>query len=256
MDSLDHLTGRLNNHLDLSPRKVPHPAQNWFLVGPRQRIHLALHPGPTAHPLHPAPELETNCDSLCIFHSLIIDSDPRFGQVRSPMYAVIETGGKQYRVAPGDLIQVEKLEGDKGSKIKFDKILFASKGAADSAQIWLGKPYLNGAAVEAEVLAQGRGEKVLIVKMKRRKQYRRTQGHRQELTQLLITQVSNGAGETATLSDADKSAKLAKFINPLKVKGLAHTPKTVGSRKRLSAAVKAKAAAPKKTAAKTKKAAK
>jgi hypothetical protein len=88
--------------------------------------------------------------------------------------------------------------------------------------------------------------------MKRRKQYRRTQGHRQELTQLLITQVSNGAGESAALSDADKSAKLAKFVNPLKAKGLAHTPKTVGSRKRLSAAVKAKAAAPK-AATKTKK---
>jgi len=175
----------------------------------------------------------------------------RFGQVPSPMYAVIETGGKQYRVAPGDLIQVEKLEGGKGSKVKFDKILFASKGAADSAQIWLGKPYLNGATVEAEVLAQGRGDKVLIVKMKRRKQYRRTQGHRQELTQLLITQVSNGAGESASLSETDKSAKLAKFINPLKAKGLAHTPKTVGSRKRLSAAVKAKAAAPKAAAKKS-----
>ncbi|MEN9722326.1 MAG: ribosomal protein [Pseudomonadota bacterium] len=161
------------------------------------------------------------------------------------MYAVIETGGKQYRVAPGDLIQVEKLDGDQGSKIKFEKVLFASKGAADSAQVWLGKPYLSGAAVEAEVLAQGRGEKVLIVKMKRRKQYRRTQGHRQELTQLLITGVSNGAGETATLSDSDKKAKLAKFTNPLKAKGLAKTPKTLGSRKRLSAAVKTKAAAPK-----------
>jgi large subunit ribosomal protein L21 len=168
------------------------------------------------------------------------------------MYAVIETGGKQYRVAPGDLIQVEKLEGDKGSKIKFDKVLFASKGAADSAQIWLGKPYLNGATVEAEVLAQGRGDKVLIVKMKRRKQYRRTQGHRQELTQLLITSVANGAGEAASLADADKAAKLAKFSSPLKAKGLAHTPKTVGSRKRLSAAVKqTKSAATTKAGAKT-----
>lgn len=154
------------------------------------------------------------------------------------MYAVIETGGKQYRVAPGDFIQVEKLEGEKGSKIKFEKVLFASQGAAENAKIWLGTPYLNGAAVEAEVLGQGRGEKVLIVKMKRRKQYRRTQGHRQELTQLLITQVSNGSGESASLATAEKTAKMAKFINPLKAKGLARTPKTVGSRKRLSAQVK------------------
>jgi len=186
------------------------------------------------------------------FHSLILDRPIPFGQVATPMYAVIETGGKQYRVAPGDLIQVEKLEGEKNSQIKFDKILFASKGAADSAQIWLGKPYLNGAAVEAEVLAQGRGEKVLIVKMKRRKQYRRTQGHRQELTQLLITSVSNGSGESATLSDADKSAKLAKFFTNLKPKGPASQTKTLGSRKKMTAAKKAASIAAKgKTAAKT-----
>ena len=169
------------------------------------------------------------------------------------MYAVIETGGKQYRVAPGDFIQVEKLDGEKGAKVKFEKVLFASQGAAESAQIWLGKPYLSGATVEAEVLAQGRGDKVLIVKMKRRKQYRRTQGHRQELTQILITQVSNGAGGSASLSDADKTAKLAKFTNPLKAKGLARTPKTVGSRKRLSAQVKTtKSSGPKKSKAKAK----
>jgi hypothetical protein len=88
--------------------------------------------------------------------------------------------------------------------------------------------------------------------MKRRKQYRRTQGHRQELTQLLITSVANGAGEAASLADADKAAKLAKFSSPLKAKGLAHTPKTVGSRKRLSAAVKqTKSAATTKAGAKT-----
>jgi len=167
------------------------------------------------------------------------------------MYAVIETGGKQYRVAPGDLLQIEKLSGDAGSKIKFEQVLFASKGAADSAQIWLGKPYLNGASVEAEVVGQGRGEKVLIIKMKRRKQYRRTQGHRQEQTQLLVTSVANGAGETATLSAADKTAFLAKFHTNLKAKGPARTAKTLGSRKRMAAAAGAskKAAAPKATKA-------
>lgn len=171
------------------------------------------------------------------------------------MYAVIETGGKQYRVAPGDLLEVEKLSGDAGSKIKFDHVLFASKGAADNAQIWLGKPYLNGAAVEAEVVGQGRGEKILIIKMKRRKQYRRTQGHRQNLTQLLVTSVTNGAGETANLSAEARKDFMSKFHTNLKPKGPARVAKTLGSRKRLAAAAGAAKKAPK-AAAKTAKAAK
>jgi large subunit ribosomal protein L21 len=168
------------------------------------------------------------------------------------MYAVIETGGKQYRVQPGDIIQVEKLEGDVGSAIKFDQILVASK-AGDSAEaaskVWLGKPYLSGASVQAEIVGQGRDEKILIIKMKRRKQYRRTQGHRQYQTQLLVTAVDTGAGEKANLSDSDKKAKLDKFHTQLKPKGPASTPKTLGSRKRLA---QARAAAPKSEATETK----
>ena len=75
------------------------------------------------------------------------------------MYAVIETGGKQYRVQPGDIIQVEKLEGEDGKALNFDKVLLMSKGSAESPQIWLGKPYLCGATVQAEIVGQGRGEK-------------------------------------------------------------------------------------------------
>ncbi len=179
-------------------------------------------------------------------------------QFHAPMYAVIETGGKQYRVQPGDIIEVEKLEGEVGSATKFENVLFAAKATDENTQIWLGRPYLKGATVTGEVVGQGRGEKVLIVKMKRRKQYRRTQGHRQFLTQILVTGVSNGAGEQASLSDSDKKATLAKFTTSLKPKGPAASPKTLGSRKRLAAAAKAapaaaketKAAAPKKAAAK------
>jgi large subunit ribosomal protein L21 len=149
------------------------------------------------------------------------------------MYAVIESGGKQYRVQPGDIIQVEKLEGDVGAAVKFDQILFASKAAGDNAQVWLGKPYLSGASVQAEIVGQGRDEKILIIKMKRRKQYRRTQGHRQYQTQILVTAVDNGAGEKLNLSDSDKETKLSKFHTQLKPKGPASTPKTLGSRKRL-----------------------
>ena len=136
---------------------------------------------------------------------------------------------------PGDIVQVEKLEGDVGAAVKFDQILFAAKPADDSSQVWVGKPYLSGASVQAEIVGQGRDEKILIIKMKRRKQYRRTQGHRQFQTQLLVTSVDSGAGEKLALSDTDKKAKLSKFHTQLAPKGLAHTPKTLGSRKRLIA---------------------
>ena len=151
-------------------------------------------------------------------------------------YAVIETGGKQYRVQPGDIIQVEMLDGDVGTAMKFDRVLFMSKGDQENAQVWLGKHYLNGATVQAEVVAQGRGDKILIIKMKRRKQYRRTQGHRQPLTELLVTAVDNGSGENSLLDDSAKKDRLNKFHTQLKEKGQPFTPKTLGSRKRLAAA--------------------
>ena len=166
-------------------------------------------------------------------------------QFLAPMYAVIETGGKQYRVQPGDIIEVEKLEGDVGAAMKFENVLFAAKATDENTQIWLGRPYLKGATVTGEVVGQGRGEKVLIIKMKRRKQYRRTQGHRQFLTQLVVTQVANGAGEKAELSATDKAAWLTKFRTNLTPKGPARTAKTLGSRTRMAAAAGKKAAAPK-----------
>ena len=158
------------------------------------------------------------------------------------MYAVIETGGKQYRVQPGDIFQVEKLEGEVGAGVTFSNILMTSKMGADNSTITLCKPFLKGASVGAEIVGQGRGDKILIVKMKRRKQYRRTQGHRQFYTQLICTALDNGAGEKLTLDATEKKTKLTKFQSHLKEKGLAMTPKTLGSRKKLAAA---KVAAPK-----------
>lgn len=162
------------------------------------------------------------------------------------IYAVIESGGKQYRVQPGDIFQVEKLEGEVGTSLKLDRVLFVSKPGAESSQIWMGKPLLTGASVETEIVGQGRGEKILIIKMKRRKQYRRTQGHRQYYTQLLVTSVDNGAGEKLKLDDSAKKEKLSKFQSHLKAKGEAFTPKTLGSRKRMAAE---RAAGPKAAAA-------
>ena len=151
------------------------------------------------------------------------------------MYAVIQSGGKQYRVSTGDVVQVEKLEGEKGANLKFSEVLMVAKPATGSTQIWLGKPLLSGASVSGEIVGQGRGEKVIIVKMKRRKQYRRTKGHRQNYTQVLITGLANGAGETMELSASDKKNTLAKFQSHLTPRGLPMTPKTLGSRKRMAA---------------------
>jgi large subunit ribosomal protein L21 len=149
------------------------------------------------------------------------------------MYAVIESGGKQYKVQPGDVVQIEKLEGDVGSAVKFEQVLFSSNAKIEDSKVWIGKPYLAGANVQGEIVGQGRGDKILIIKMKRRKQYRRTQGHRQEYTQVLITSLD--AGEKLALSAEDKKAKLASFQSHLAPKGLAMTPKTLGSRKRMLA---------------------
>ncbi|NEX16265.1 MAG: 50S ribosomal protein L21 [Halochromatium sp.] len=104
------------------------------------------------------------------------------------MYAIIETGGKQYRVAEGDLVTVEKLDAEQGSTLEIPRVLMLAEG--DSVQV--GKPYLDDAKVTAEVAAHGKHDKVLIVKFKRRKHHLKRQGHRQRFTQLKITGISNG----------------------------------------------------------------
>lgn len=100
------------------------------------------------------------------------------------MYAVIKTGGKQYRVAAGDVIKVEKLEGEVGSNVHFDQVLMVG---GDEPKI--GAPMVDGAVVSAEVLEQGKADKVLIFKKKRRQNYRRTRGHRQHQTVLRISNI-------------------------------------------------------------------
>ena len=163
------------------------------------------------------------------------------------MYAVVESGGKQYRVQPGDVLHVEKLDGEIGKSVSFDKVLFLAKPTEENSQVWLGKPYVTGATVQGEVVGQGRGDKILIIKMKRRKQYRRTQGHRQFYTQLLVTSVDNGAGEKVVLNETEKKEKLAKFHSYLTPKGPAFSVPIVGSRKRLAAKKQAKTSTEKKT---------
>ena len=105
------------------------------------------------------------------------------------MYAVIQTGGKQYRVAEGETLRVEKLAASAGDKLTFDSLLFAD----DGGNVQVGQPLVSGVKVEAEVVEQGLGKKIIIFKYKRRKSYRRKQGHRQPFTALKITAIKAGA---------------------------------------------------------------
>jgi large subunit ribosomal protein L21 len=98
------------------------------------------------------------------------------------MYAVIRTGGKQYRVNAGEKLKIEQIPADIGSDIVLDQVLMVGDGAA----VKLGTPLLPGAAVKAKVLGHGRGEKVEIFKLRRRKHYRKSQGHRQNYTEIEI----------------------------------------------------------------------
>ena len=102
------------------------------------------------------------------------------------MYAVIETGGKQYRVQNGDQISVEKLNVEDGGKVVFDKVLVCG----DGADLKVGTPYLEGITVEGEVVESGTGKKVVICKYKAKKDYRKKQGHRQPYTLVEITAVA------------------------------------------------------------------
>jgi large subunit ribosomal protein L21 len=102
------------------------------------------------------------------------------------MYAIIETGGKQYRAEQGHVIRVEKLPAEKGESVTFDKVLMLN----DDTEVKIGNPYLEGCNVEGKVVSQGREKKILVFKFKRKKNYRRKQGHRQPYTEVLINSIS------------------------------------------------------------------
>lgn len=102
------------------------------------------------------------------------------------MYAIVRTGGKQYQVASGDQLRVEKLEGNVGDTVDLDDVLMV----VDGADVKIGKPVLEGAKVVAKIAEQGKAKKVIIFKKKRRKGYRLKKGHRQNYTALKIEQIS------------------------------------------------------------------
>lgn len=102
------------------------------------------------------------------------------------MYAVISTGSKQYRVQDGDVLAVEKLEGDAGDKLVFDRVLMVGEGS----KVEIGTPTVKSASVETEIVEQGRAPKKVVFKFKKRKNYRRKHGHRQPFTRLRVTKIN------------------------------------------------------------------
>jgi len=176
------------------------------------------------------------------------------------MYAVIKTGGKQYRVTPGDVLKVETLKADVGSTINFEEVLMI----ADGDNITVGTPTIASAKVAAEVIAHGRAKKVEIIKFRRRKHHQKRTGHRQNFTQVQIQNI-NGKGTvakkaTAKAADADsKDKKPAKKAAPKKAtaKPAAKTAEKKPAPKKATAKTTAtKKAAPKKAAAAAKSTAK
>ena len=101
------------------------------------------------------------------------------------MYAVIKTGGKQYKVATGEQLKIESLNAEAGAQVSFDQVLMIADGDA----VKVGAPLVSGGKVNAEVVANGRGEKIRIIKHRRRKHYHKEQGHRQNLTEVKITEI-------------------------------------------------------------------
>lgn len=133
------------------------------------------------------------------------------------MHAVIKTGGKQYRVAAGDRIKVELLPSNVGEEVTLDQVLAVSNGE----KALIGEPLVDGAKVSATVIDQGRADKVRIFKMRRRKHYRKTQGHRQLLTEIFVSKIESSLGaDSADAGDALNAAKarrVAKNTPPAKL---------------------------------------
>ena len=110
------------------------------------------------------------------------------------MYAIIESCGKQYKVAEGDVVFFEKLDAEEGKKVTFDKVILVS----EDGKVQVGNPYVKGVKVEGKVVSHGKGKKIIVFKMKPKKNYRRKQGHRQPYTKVEITSIKTAAKKAET----------------------------------------------------------
>ena len=122
------------------------------------------------------------------------------------MYAIIESCGKQYKVAEGDVVFFEKLDAEEGKKVTFDKVVLVS----EDGKVQVGAPYVKGVKVEGKVVAHGKAKKILVYKMKPKKNYRRMQGHRQPYTKVEITKINLGTKVAETEAKAETKTAAAK----------------------------------------------
>ena len=125
------------------------------------------------------------------------------------MYAIIESCGKQYKVAEGDVVFFEKLDAEEGKKVTFDKVILVS----EDGKVQIGNPYVKGVKVEGKVISHGKGKKIIVFKMKPKKNYRRKQGHRQPYTKVEITSIKTAAKKTATkTAKSDEKAEVKEKV--------------------------------------------
>ena len=123
------------------------------------------------------------------------------------MYAIIESCGKQYKVAQGDVVFFEKLDAEEGKKVTFDKVILVS----EDGKVQVGNPYVKGVKVEGKVVSHGKAKKIIVFKMKPKKNYRRKQGHRQPYTKVEITVIKTAAKKAETTeSKAETKTAAAK----------------------------------------------
>ena len=141
------------------------------------------------------------------------------------MYAVIKTGGKQYKVSKDDVISVEKLSDDAGKKIKLNEVLIIS----DKGKPIVGDPLIKGASVEAEIMDHSRAAKITVFKKKRRHNYRRKQGHKQNITNLKILSINSSQGKTKA-ADTEEKKTTAKKAAPKKAAPKKAAPKKVATK--------------------------
>ena len=123
------------------------------------------------------------------------------------MYAIIESCGKQYKVSEGDVVYFEKLDTEEGKKVNFDKVILVS----DEKEVKVGNPYVKGVKVEGKVLSHGKGKKIIVFKMKPKKNERTKQGHRQPYTKVEITAIKTPAAKTEkTAEKKEEKAEVAE----------------------------------------------
>lgn len=124
------------------------------------------------------------------------------------MYAIIESCGKQYKVAEGDVVFFEKLDAEEGKKVTFDKVVLVS----EEGKIQIGNPYVKGIKVEGKVVSHGKAKKIIVFKMKAKKNYRRKQGHRQPYTKVEITSIKAAAKKAETTAKKETVKEAAEKV--------------------------------------------